>query len=434
MAVGGPRQTGGPSWGPPAIPRGPRGPQGPQGAPGELKASGAPGNPRALGGPLLVFGYPREVSHEELFHCHRWSEAPAAAAAAAAGKKASAAAAAAAVAAGEWLPPRLIRCRDTAAVLLQQQQLQQQGWDISSSRAQQELFAAAADSNRGALWGPYIPAPHLHYSPSSSSSSSCSSRSNFVAYLLPLRANEWVAVRRAVWFRVLRGLAECRGHLFPPSVSYSLVAAEGPAAPSVSSWAPTHSSSSSSSSSSSGCCSSDLRSGTVAAGAPGIRITALPGPDIFGDLPQQQQQQQQQQQDAAVAAAFLEDFTSARFAALAFLDSFDCGRHLGCIDTSGGPQGPLASSGAPAALRLLQLDNRLQQNSLVTQEVQQLLDGIDEQPAATETAAAAAASAASCAAPQVYLLDADVGQPICCAPGSVSLLSVSSSSSSSEAN
>ncbi|KAL8441020.1 hypothetical protein Emag_007518 [Eimeria magna] len=259
---------------------------------------GAP--PIEEGGPPR--GLSREVTHEEFFHFHKWGGPPTSEGAPKEGETAETAAAAAGgeAAKGPWLRPRLLRCRDTAAVLLQQQVLQQQG-------AQLELRAAEADSNRGALWGPFIPAPHLHYSSSSGScccirngsssscsrSSSCSSscsRSNFVAHLLPLRRGEW-------------GLAECRGHFFCPSASYHLVVAEGPrqGGPPTSAAA-------------------------ASAAAPSIRITAFPGPAPFAnDQPQQQQQQQQQHEEEGleVASAFFEDFVGVEIGANAFRDSFD---------------------------------------------------------------------------------------------------------------
>ncbi|CBZ55203.1 conserved hypothetical protein [Neospora caninum Liverpool] len=42
-------------------------------------------------------------------------------------------------------------------------------------------------------------------------------------YILPMARGEWVRVDSAIWFRVLRGTAEIRGHLFPPSRDFRLV-------------------------------------------------------------------------------------------------------------------------------------------------------------------------------------------------------------------
>ncbi|RQX72652.1 molybdopterin guanine dinucleotide synthesis protein B [Toxoplasma gondii CAST] len=42
-------------------------------------------------------------------------------------------------------------------------------------------------------------------------------------YILPMARGEWVRVDSTIWFRVLRGTAEVRGHLFPPSRDYQLV-------------------------------------------------------------------------------------------------------------------------------------------------------------------------------------------------------------------
>ncbi|OEH75201.1 hypothetical protein cyc_00047 [Cyclospora cayetanensis] len=143
-------------------------------------------------------------------------------------------------------------------------------------------------------------------------------RRDFRAYLLPLRAGEWLAVRRAVWFRVVRGLAECRGHFFPPSSTYHLVVSEGPPPPEGVSGC----------SSLRGLLSGSNGSGSAAT-TPGIRITALPGPEGFAtdhEHPQREQQQQQQphyEEGFQVAEAFLEDFVSARFPVCAFKQNFD---------------------------------------------------------------------------------------------------------------
>ncbi|PFH34241.1 hypothetical protein BESB_073930 [Besnoitia besnoiti] len=53
---------------------------------------------------------------------------------------------------------------------------------------------------------------------------SISSSPRFREYILPLARGEWVRVDSAVWFRVLRGCAEVRGHLFAPSGIYRLIA------------------------------------------------------------------------------------------------------------------------------------------------------------------------------------------------------------------
>ncbi|KEP66082.1 UNVERIFIED_CONTAM: hypothetical protein HHA_312905 [Hammondia hammondi] len=42
-------------------------------------------------------------------------------------------------------------------------------------------------------------------------------------YILPMARGEWVRVDSTIWFRVLRGTVEVRGHLFPPSRNYQLV-------------------------------------------------------------------------------------------------------------------------------------------------------------------------------------------------------------------
>ncbi|XP_026194304.1 uncharacterized protein LOC34617282 [Cyclospora cayetanensis] len=367
------------------------------------------------------------ITHEELFHFHRWRENPpkgrkqeATDAATPGGTAAAAPATRREDAAEEpWRAPRLLRCRDSAAVLQQQQLLQQQGWDLTSSRAQQELVAAEAESSRGALWGSSIPAPHLHYCATScnGASSRSTNRRDFRAYLLPLRAGEWLAVRRAVWFRVVRGLAECRGHFFPPSSTYHLVVSEGPPPPEGVSGC----------SSLRGLLSGSNGSGSAAT-TPGIRITALPGPEGFAtdhEHPQREQQQQQQphyEEGFQVAEAFLEDFVSARFPVCAFKQNFDecasvqcscpllvlassfcvcmsvsvcnfslwmlclrlgslavalSGALLGSL--AGSKDCPRACSDAPAALRLLQVDGRLQRTALATPQIEGLLNRFDRQ-------------------------------------------------------
>ncbi|PHJ19786.1 molybdopterin guanine dinucleotide synthesis protein b, partial [Cystoisospora suis] len=49
------------------------------------------------------------------------------------------------------------------------------------------------------------------------------SRDGFEVYVLPMAAGEWIRIDSSIWFKVLRGAVEVRGHIFPPSSSYRLI-------------------------------------------------------------------------------------------------------------------------------------------------------------------------------------------------------------------